>query len=258
MSAAVHLGKGMRGLIMRSRYVRRRAQDLRPTALHRPRSPLHLLLQGLSLFPITRRLGWWFSLRWAFAKPIQRTDEVFGYTFFQDGNENIKRLGRWLGLRLGARQQTYVIPWKPGDRGASARALARFLDAARRRLAVAGLVPAMVDVLYLPGDTRDGFLLSSTRGMAGFAVSIAFERVVTGGFAREEAALADLARTAAELGGRVHLVKHVFADPALLEAMYPQLDAWLAVKQRLDPDWLLRNEFLARVFPRAITTGAPG
>jgi FAD/FMN-containing dehydrogenase len=51
------------------------------------------------------------------------------------------------------------------------------------------------------------------------------------------------------LGGRVHLVKSVVADPEDLRAMYGEAAAKLKVlKQKYDPNGLLRNDFFDRVF----------
>jgi FAD/FMN-containing dehydrogenase len=61
--------------------------------------------------------------------------------------------------------------------------------------------------------------------------------------------LCGLARDCRMLGGRVHLVKSVVADPEDLRAMYGEAAAKLKVlKQKYDPNGLLRNDFFDRVF----------
>ncbi|MDD9939558.1 MAG: FAD-binding oxidoreductase [Myxococcales bacterium] len=257
LSAALYMNAKRQGLLMRSNYTARTPAERNPTFLHQPNSFIHLLLQVLALFSWTRRLGWWISLNFVFSKPRTYTDEIFGYTFFQDGNERIKQAGRALGLPMGVRQQTYIIPWDPDAPEASAEVLAAFLDRLDRHLDERGLLPAIIDVLYLPDDGDDEFLLSSSHEMSGFAVSLAFERVFTSDFADVEKALREISRYCAEAGGRVHLVKHVFVDPELLTTMYPKLDEWIAIKERLDPERTLQNEFLGRTFPDAVGDTLP-
>ena len=59
-----------------------------------------------------------------------------------------------------------------------------------------------------------------------------------------------IADLCASEGGRVHLVKHVFADPTAMEAMYRRgVEELREQKLRLDPENILTNEFLRRVFP---------
>lgn len=249
ISAALYMNAARQGLLMRSHYVRGGSGRLRGTVLHQPGSLVHALLQIMSLFQWSRRIGWWFTMNVTFKKPRTYVDRMHGYTFFQDGNERIKRLGRKLGLPMGVRQQTYVIPWEPEDRAASSQRLARFLEAADRLLDRRKLLPSLIDVLYVPDESREGFLLSSSTGMSGFAVSIAFEKAFTGRFPKEERALYDISRLCHALEGRVHVVKHVFADPRAMQARYRGLGRMIAVKNALDPERLLQSEFLRRVFP---------
>ena len=50
------------------------------------------------------------------------------------------------------------------------------------------------------------------------------------------------------LGGRVHLVKHVFASTEVLRAMYGgALAEWTGVRDQYDPERILSSRFLDRL-----------
>ncbi len=53
----------------------------------------------------------------------------------------------------------------------------------------------------------------------------------------------------AKLGGRVHLVKNVYATPEQLYAMYTDaMERFLRLKAQLDPEGILHNSFFDRIF----------
>jgi decaprenylphospho-beta-D-ribofuranose 2-oxidase len=51
----------------------------------------------------------------------------------------------------------------------------------------------------------------------------------------------------AEAGGRVYLAKDARMDPARLAAMYPDLDRWTRIRERLDPGHVLRSDLERRL-----------
>jgi decaprenylphospho-beta-D-ribofuranose 2-oxidase len=48
-------------------------------------------------------------------------------------------------------------------------------------------------------------------------------------------------------GGRVYLAKDSRVSPAAFRSMYPRVDEWLAVKERVDPDGVLRSDLGRRL-----------
>ncbi len=59
--------------------------------------------------------------------------------------------------------------------------------------------------------------------------------------------LDDLDRVVAEAGGRVYLAKDGRLRPDYIRQMYPQMDAWLDVKARVDPDGVFTSDLGRRL-----------
>ena len=100
-------------------------------------------------------------------------DELCGFLFFL-GNSATPAITntRKLGARLNFTQQTFVIPTPEGPGGQwDVQRARRFFALVLSRCRERGLRPFSVDLLHLQED--DG-LLSATRGLAGFAVTITF------------------------------------------------------------------------------------
>jgi decaprenylphospho-beta-D-ribofuranose 2-oxidase len=251
LSVAVNLMWKETGLLATSRYVSVPPSGLRRSVFHSPKSFGSWALQIAALFPVLRNIGFWLVFQWGYSKPAKYVDELSGYTFFEDSNRNLRYLLRRLGFPMGIRQQTYVIPFDPDALDESERKLAEFLREAKTLLDAKKLTPTLIDVLYLPDEGGDSFALSSSRQLPGYAVTLTFEKLWSTRFASEEAALSEIADACDKRGGRVHLVKNVYAPAGLVDAQYAAGITKMDAVRRKTGAWdRLYNGFLRRVLPR--------
>lgn len=235
----------MAALIFTSRFTT--DPERRRMLLHRPKLLIRIPFEWLMRIPLFAKLAWRLFM-WSFRKEQSYTDDLRGFSFFMDGNARAKRVGKKLGFSMRNAQQTFVVPSDVGADGEQARGdLVRWLEFAHRFLVERGLAPTLHDVLFLPAD--DLFLLSATAGLPGFAVSYAFETSNRRRLERIKAAFRELSDVLwSEYGGRVYLVKNVFASPQTLEQMYgANLTDFRELKAQLDPDGMFVDDFYQRV-----------
>ncbi len=229
-------GAAPRALVFESTYVR--TKELRPMLQHQPEHPLRFLAEWTARGKLTGALFWWGTYEMFDSEPYY--DDLFGYTFFMDGNVRTRALERRLGMTTFMLQQTYVVPFSPEK-------LRELLEAILERLEARHLVPLLFDVLYIPADEA---WLSASYRQSGFAITLAFEASSRAGLTLPADALRELSHACLAAGGRVHLGKTVCADPAVLQAMYAEgLVAFQALKDRYDPARRLGNAFLEQHFP---------
>lgn len=151
---------------------------------------------------------------------------------------------------MGIRQQTFVVPLVPSDPDATRRNLAGFLEGTENVLVSRGLDPTLIDVLYIPDDANEGFALSSNHEISGYAVTLTFEDLWSVAFTAEDAALAEISTLCLGMGGRVHLVKNVFACSQEISQMYAWgIEKLKSLKAEYDPHHALSSAFLRRVLP---------
>lgn len=218
--------------------------------LHRPNLLLRLPVEWLMRVPwISKRL--WPVFFRLYGEGSVYHDDLEGFTFFMDGNARAKRIGRRLGFAMRNVQQTFIVPLDASQAAGGRTAeqqLVAWLDHAHDLLLERKLTPTMNDVLYLPRDFS--FALSATYDLPGFAVSYAFETSNERTLERAKQAFTDLAdHLWQEFGGRVYLVKNVFARKETLWAMYGDHAAeFFRLKEELDPNGILHNDFLERTF----------
>ena len=190
---------------------------------------------------------WMGNLFWNYAYSVYTRfdqnyiDDIHEYTFFMDGNVRAYKRAEKLGIQFKAVQQTFVFP-------ASQHNMNYFLAETLKILGAADMPPAMIDVLYLPQDEK--FLLSSSNALSGFALSMAFSSMNDSKFDKIKVALEKLTELCLELKGKVHLTKNVLSKPEHVQTMDKDvLPEFFAIKRKYDPDGILRNDFIDRIFP---------
>ena len=226
--------------------------------IHRPRHLFRLPVEWLMRVRAVNGVLWRLYFR-RLAEGDEYVDDLAGYTFFMDGNVRAKRVARRLGIKLKMVQQTFVVPSDPGAEGGWDKArddLVEWLDFTHEFLRERNLTPTLHDVLFLPADLP--FHLSAGADLAGFAVTYAFETSRKRQIERVKQAFSDLADVLWErFRGRVYLVKNVCATKATLASMYgDNAVEFFRLKRELDPDGVLRNEFLERTFGDLVGAGA--
>jgi decaprenylphospho-beta-D-ribofuranose 2-oxidase len=233
-------------LVFKSIYTDRTWGDRMP--LHQPGLPLRVLVEWLMTVGPFPEFMWNFAFRCMYRNGQRFTDTLEGFTFFMDGNRRAKRLAKRLGCKLKTVQQTFIVPSKPKEEGweKTRSDLVTWLAYAQDHFRRRGLSPALQDVLYLPRDAP--FLLSATADMSGFAVSYAFETTDDRVVERAKETFAELADALCDdFGGRVYLVKNVFASRETLARMYgDNARRFVELKREVDPQSILRNDFLRR------------
>jgi decaprenylphospho-beta-D-ribofuranose 2-oxidase len=225
--------------------------ERRRMALHRPRLWLRVLVEWVMRIPFLSKLLWRFYVRFLFKDGDEYIDDLEGFSFFMDGNARAKRIAKRLGFTLRNCQQTFVVPSDPGAEGGWDRAkddLVEWLEFAHGFLEDRDLSPTLNDCLFLPRDLP--FLLSASADLPGFAVSYAFETSNRKRLERAQDAFRELADVLWEkFGGRVYLVKNVFARSETVRKMYGEHAVeFFRLKAELDPRGLLRDEFMERTF----------
>ncbi len=178
-------------------------------------------------------------------------DDLCGFLFFLGNNATPAAREVWAtGHRLNYVQQTFVIPARKRatDGELDVEPTRRFVEAIQARASERRLRPFSIDFLFLPPDSA---FLSATRDLEGFAVTITIADHDARQWPLVREMFMALSRDTLELGGRVHLVKNVEADPWVLRRMYQAgLEELWKVKEELDPADILHNEFYDRYFQK--------
>ena len=171
---------------------------------------------------------------WYRKAPRSRRGELQAIGTFFHPLDGIRNWNRVYGPG-GFRQYQYVVP---SGQEAAVRRSFELVSGAR--------APSFVTVLKRFGPGDDGLL---SFPLAGWTLALDFP-ARTPGLAT---LLGRLDRLVADVGGRVYLAKDSRVAPATFRAMYPRLDEWLAVRERVDPNGVLRSDLGRRLGLCAVT-----
>ena len=154
-------------------------------------------------------------------------DDIHEFSFFMDGNTFAKeRFEReHPGRVFPITQQTFVVPETD---------TVRFAAECMTRMDAKRIAPTEMDLLFVAADEC---LMSATYEQSGFAISLAFENYETACPPKKVVALLrDLSVLCAEMGGRIHLVKNLHVEKAVVRRMFEKtIGDFEAIKVHLDP-----------------------
>ncbi|UDY37030.1 FAD-binding oxidoreductase [Dermatobacter hominis] len=226
MAKGKHLG---RSVLDRGRFATREevlaSGDTRPTdySTHVLPSPPDILPSGL-INKLTARA---FNELWFRKAPVRRRDALMGIEQFFHPLDMVAEWNRVYGRR-GFLQWQYVVPDEAGD----------FVRSSLERIAAAGL-PSFLAVLKRMGTSNPGHLSFPMPGW-----TLAFDAPVAAGL---HDLFDELDREVVDWGGRLYLAKDSRLDPDLLPKMYPRLDEWRDIREKLDPDHRFRSDMGRRL-----------
>ena len=218
-----------RAVLTRGRPARRDELDVKarrePLAFrHRPRLQVpDVVPSGL----VNRATVAALNEAWFRRAPRERRGEVQGIAPFFHPLDGLGHWSRAYGAR-GFVQYQYVVPLS------AAGTVRRSIEA----LHAGGAVPSLA-VLKRFGPGNRGHLSFPAPGW-----TLAVDVPVTAGTG---AVLRRLDELVLDAGGRVYLAKDARLAPAALRRMYPRLDEWCAVRERVDPDRVFTSDLARRL-----------
>lgn len=169
-----------------------------------------------------------FNEVWYRKAPRVRRDSIQSITQFFHPLDLVRHWNNMYGPR-GFLQWQYVVP----------DAATELVRHTVEELSASGIA-SFLAVLKRFGPGNDGHLSFPTSGWT-LALDIPI------GFRELPAMLDRLDRDVVEAGGRIYLAKDSRVDPALMSQMYPRLDDWRNIRDKLDPDNRIQSDMGRRL-----------
>jgi len=176
--------------------------------------------------PLTVRA---FNELWFRKAPAQRRDAISSITQFFHPLDMVAEWNRVYGPK-GFLQWQYVVPDAAGE----------VVRHTLEELSRSGLAPSFLAVLKRMGQGNDGHLSFPSAGW-----SLAFDTPV--GDHDLHVLLDRLDDTIVEAGGRIYLAKDSRVDARHIEAMYPRVNEWREIRNRVDPDRHFQSDLARRL-----------
>jgi len=228
MSSGTSMG---RSVLDRGRFA---TVDELPAKLRR--DPLKVVSNSVGTFPPIVPSGLINSLTvrafnelWFRKAPARRRDAIQTITQFFHPLDMVAEWNRVYGP-TGFLQWQYVVPDAAGE------VVRRTLD----ELSRSGLAPSFLAVLKRMGPANQGHLSFPSAGW-----TLAFD--TPAGNPALHTLLDRLDEQIVDAGGRIYLAKDSRVRPELIAAMYPRLDEWRGVRDRLDPNGRIRSDLGRRL-----------
>jgi decaprenylphospho-beta-D-ribofuranose 2-oxidase len=180
-----------------------------------------------------------FNEAWYRKAPRERHDELQGIGAFFHPLDAVGHWNRLYGAR-GMLQYQFVVP--AGEEATLRRAVERLS---------AGGAASFLTVMKRFGAGNQGHL---SFPFPGWTLTL---DVPTGVDGLSEL-LDELDRSLVEVGGRVYFAKDSRVSPAHIPLMYPRLDEWRDVCDRLDPGRTMQSDLSRRLALRAPLRGQQG
>lgn len=168
-----------------------------------------------------------FNEAWYRKAPARRRDALLSIEQFFHPLDMVQDWNRAYGRR-GFFQWQFAVPDEAGD--VVRRSLEQLSDAG---------VPSFLAVLKRFGPGNDSPLSFPTKGW-----TLAFDTATEPGLER---LFDELDQMVVDAGGRIYLAKDSRVRPELVPLMYPRLDEWREVRERVDPQQRFRSDMSRRL-----------